>query len=48
MTGGHINVIAVPFQTIYDKALLDASTGTNSFDAYVFNPQWLRRKRNQP
>jgi len=41
MTGGHINVIAVPFQTIYDKALLDASTGTNSFDAYVFNPQWM-------
>jgi multiple sugar transport system substrate-binding protein len=41
LTGGHINVIAVPFQTIYDKALLDASTGTNSFDAYVFNPQWM-------
>ena len=41
LTSGHINVIAVPFQTIYDKALLDASTGTNSFDAYVFNPQWM-------
>jgi multiple sugar transport system substrate-binding protein len=41
MTGGHINVIAVGFQTIYDKTLLDASTGTNSFDAYVFNPQWM-------
>ncbi|MBA2380658.1 MAG: extracellular solute-binding protein [Chloroflexi bacterium] len=40
-TGGHVNVVAVGFQTIYDKALLDASTGTNSFDAYVFNPQWL-------
>ncbi len=41
LTGGHVNVIAVGFQTIYDKALLDASTGTNSFDAYVFDPQWM-------
>ena len=41
LTGGHVNVVAVGFQTIYDKALLDASTGTNAFDAYVFNPQWL-------
>ena len=41
LTGAHINVIATGFQTIYDKALLDASTKTNSFDAYVFNPQWL-------
>ena len=41
LTGGHVNVVAVGFQTIYDKALLDASTGTNSFDGYVFNPQWL-------
>jgi multiple sugar transport system substrate-binding protein len=41
LTGGHVNVIAVPFQTIYDKALLDASTGTNSFDGYVFDPQWM-------
>src|SRR6187455_2283683 len=41
LTGGHVNVIAVPFQTIYDKALLDASTGINSFDGYVFDPQWL-------
>jgi len=41
LTGGHVNVVAVGFQTIYDKALLDASTGTNSFDAYVFDPQWM-------
>ena len=39
--GGHVNVVAVGFQTIYDKTLLDASTGTNSFDAYVFDPQWM-------
>ena len=25
LTGGHVNVIAVGFQTIYDKTLLDAS-----------------------
>ena len=41
LTGAHINVIATGFQTIYDKALLDASTKTNSFDAYVFDPQWM-------
>ena len=41
LTGGQVNVVAVGFQTIYDKALLDASTGTNSFDAYVFDPQWM-------
>ena len=41
LTGGHINVVAVPNQDIYDKTLLDASTGTNSFDAYVFDPQWM-------
>jgi multiple sugar transport system substrate-binding protein len=41
LTGAHVNVIAVGFQTIYDKALLDASTQTNSFDAYVFDPQWM-------
>ncbi len=41
LTGAHINVIATDFQAIYDKALLDASAGVNSFDAYVFNPQWL-------
>ena len=41
LTGAHVNVIAVGFQTIYDKALLDASTKTNSFDAYVFDPQWM-------
>jgi multiple sugar transport system substrate-binding protein len=41
LTGAKINVDAVAFQEIYDKALLDMSTGTNSYDAFVFNPQWL-------
>ena len=33
LTGATFNVDAVAFQDIYDKALLDASTGTNSYDA---------------
>ncbi len=40
-TGARINVVAVGFQEIYDIALLDAASGTNSFDAYVFDPQWM-------
>lgn len=41
LTGAHVNVVAVGFQDIYDKALLDAAAGVNSFDAYVFDPQWM-------
>jgi multiple sugar transport system substrate-binding protein len=41
LTGAKINVVAVGFQELYDKAFLDMSTSTNSFDAFVFNPQWL-------
>jgi len=41
LTGAKINVVAVAFQEIYDKAVLDLSTNTNSYDAFVFNPQWL-------
>jgi multiple sugar transport system substrate-binding protein len=40
-TGADVQVVAVGFQEIYDIAFLDASTEANSFDAYVFNPQWL-------
>ena len=40
-TGAHVNVIAVGFQDLYDKALLDAVNKVNSFDAYVFDPQWM-------
>ncbi len=40
-TGNKVNVDAVGFQDIYDLALLDAATGTNRFDAYVFDPQWM-------
>ncbi len=41
LTGAKINVEAVGFQEIYTKAILDLSAGTNSYDAFVFNPQWL-------
>jgi multiple sugar transport system substrate-binding protein len=41
LTGAKVNVTAVGFQDLYDKAFLDLSTKTNSFDAFVFNPQWL-------
>jgi multiple sugar transport system substrate-binding protein len=41
LTGAHVNVIAVAFAEIYEKALLDVTTGQNSYDAYVFDPQWM-------
>src|SRR5712691_7371752 len=41
LTGAHINVVTVPFSDLYQKALTDFSTGTNSYDALVFDPQWM-------
>ncbi|MFQ5795809.1 MAG: ABC transporter substrate-binding protein [Candidatus Bipolaricaulia bacterium] len=41
MTGARINVITVPFSDLFQKILTDAVTGTNSFDAWVFAPQWM-------
>ena len=41
LTGAKINVITVPFSDLYDKILSDVATGTNSYDAFVFDPQWL-------
>src|SRR3954470_319440 len=41
LTGAKINVITVPFSDLYDKILSDVATGTNSFDAFVFDPQWM-------
>ncbi|MBI3362907.1 MAG: extracellular solute-binding protein [Chloroflexi bacterium] len=40
-TGAHINVATVPFSDLYQKALTDFSTGTNSYDVIVFDPQWM-------
>jgi multiple sugar transport system substrate-binding protein len=41
LTGATINVVTVPFGELYQKILTDASTGTNSFQAFVFDPQWM-------
>jgi multiple sugar transport system substrate-binding protein len=41
LTGAKINVVVVPFSDLYQKILTDMATGTNSFDAFVFAPQWM-------
>ena len=41
LTGAKINVITVPFSDLYQKLLTDFATGTNSYDAAVFAPQWM-------
>jgi multiple sugar transport system substrate-binding protein len=41
LTGATVNVIIVPFSDLYQKILTDMATGTNSFDGFVFAPQWM-------
>ncbi len=41
LTGAKVNVIIVPFSDLYQKMLTDMATGTNSFDGFVFAPQWM-------
>ena len=41
LTGAKINVITVPFSDLYQKILTDVATGTNSYGAFVFDPQWM-------
>jgi len=40
-TGAKVNVTTVPFSDLYNKILTDLSTKTNSFDLFVFDPQWM-------
>jgi multiple sugar transport system substrate-binding protein len=40
-TGAKINVVTVPFSDLYQKVLTDVATGTNSYQAFVFDPQWM-------
>lgn len=40
-TGATINVRTVPFADLYSSILTDVATGTNSYDAFVFAPQWM-------
>ena len=41
LTGAKINVVTVPFSDLYQKILTDISAGTNSYQAFVFDPQWM-------
>ena len=41
LTGAKVNVSTGPFNELYQKALTDMATGTNSFDGFVFAPQWM-------
>jgi multiple sugar transport system substrate-binding protein len=41
LTGAKINVVTVPFSDLYNKILSDLATRTNSYDAFVFDPQWM-------
>jgi multiple sugar transport system substrate-binding protein len=40
-TGAKINVTTVPFSDLYQKIFTDISAGTNSYQAFVFDPQWM-------
>lgn len=40
-TGAKVNVTVVPFSDLYQQILTDATTGTNSYDAWIFAPQWI-------
>jgi multiple sugar transport system substrate-binding protein len=41
LTGAQVNIITVPFADLYQQILTDLATGTNSFDGFVFAPQWM-------
>jgi multiple sugar transport system substrate-binding protein len=40
-TGATVQIITVPFSDLYQKVLTDMATKTNSYDAFVFDPQWM-------
>src|SRR6266481_1591395 len=40
-TGAKVQIITVPFSDLYQKVLTDFATKTNSYDATVFDPQWM-------
>ncbi len=41
LTGAQVNIVTVPFADLYQNILTDQATGTNSYDAFVFAPQWM-------
>src|SRR3981081_4888873 len=40
-SGAKVQIITVPFSDLYQKLLTDFATKTNSYDATVFDPQWM-------
>jgi multiple sugar transport system substrate-binding protein len=40
-TGAEINVVSLPFADLYQAILTDQTTKTNSYQAFVFAPQWM-------
>ncbi len=40
-TGATVNVVTVPFADLYQTILTDQATGTNSYEGFVFAPQWM-------
>ena len=40
-TGAKVNIVLTTFGDLFPRILADFKTGTNSFDAAVFAPQWL-------
>jgi multiple sugar transport system substrate-binding protein len=41
LTGVKVNVVTVPNAELYQKALADLATGTNSYDGFLFAPSWI-------
>src|SRR5205809_6006522 len=40
-TAAKVHIITVPFSDLYQKVHTDFATKTNSYDATVFDPQWM-------
>src|SRR5690349_13184190 len=41
LTGATVNIVTVPNSDLYQTMLTDLATGTNSYDAFLFAPQWI-------
>lgn len=41
LTGAKVNIVTVPFADLYQTILTDQATGTLSYEAFVFAPQWM-------
>ena len=41
LTGAKINIVTVPNSDLYQTMLTDQATGTDSYQAFVFAPQWI-------